>query len=87
MKLVKCPKAFQAAELDGELLIIHGETGRFYALKDVGLEVWRKLDEESDLDRLCTALTREFDADEQTVRDDVASFAADIVEIGFAEYR
>ena len=86
MRLKKCPTRFQSAELDGELVIIHADTGKFYALKDVGLEVWRKLDDEPDLDRLIADLAGDFDADEETIRKHVFDFADSIVRIGFAAY-
>lgn len=84
MHVKKCPEAFQSAEVDGELVMIHGETGKFFALKDVGLDVWRKLDEEPELDAICTALAEEYDADEATIRDDVYAFARRIIGFGFA---
>ena len=84
--LRKCSGKFQSAELDGELMMIHGETGKFYALKDIGLEIWQRLDDQPDLGMLSADLAGEYDADEERIRKDVTAFADRIVRIGFAEY-
>ena len=85
-RLRKRPETFQAAQIDDELVMIHGQSGKFYALRGVGLDIWQRLDGEADLDRLCSALASEYDAADDTIRAQVRSFAEDIVETGFAEY-
>lgn len=85
-RLVKLPDKFLASEVDGELILVHGDTGAFFALKDVGLAIWKKLDEHSELDSVCADLCREFDVSESHCEQSVARFASELVEAGLAEF-
>jgi len=85
-KLKKHPDSFLSSDVDGELIIVHGKTGAFFALKEVGYEIWRKLDEESDLDKVCALLQSDYDVAPQECRQSVASFADQLVDAGLAEY-
>ena len=42
-KIQKCPDAFLCSDVDGELIIVHGQTGGFFSLKQVGYQIWRAL--------------------------------------------
>ena len=86
MKLCKIEGAGQGAFVDDELIMIHAETGKFFALKDSGLRIWNLLDSESDLDAIGDALEREFDIDLDSCRAEVREFADQLVEAGFARY-
>ena len=86
MRLLKNPDKYESADLDGEVVMIHADTGKFFALKDIGLEVWNRLDGESDLDALCEGLSRDYDGDDDTIRTQVQAFCDDLVAIGFARY-
>lgn len=85
-RLRKCPDHYLASEVDGELILIHGETGRFFALKDVGFEIWKMLDHYSDVDQLCAQLTSEYEVDEGECRAAVDGFSKELVEAGLAEF-
>ena len=71
---------------DDELIMIHAETGKFFALKDSGLQIWNLLDSESDLDAIGHALEQQFAIDGETCRTEVREFADQLVEAGFARY-
>jgi hypothetical protein len=86
MKLCKIAGAGQGASIDDELVMIHAETGRFFALKDTGLRIWELLDSEPDLNRIGDELARQYDIDDETCRSQVRSFADQLVEAGFARY-
>lgn len=86
-KLIKNPHNFLSSEVEGELILVHGDTGGFYALKDVGLNIWRKLDEEDDLERVLDQICGEYDVAEAECRRSVMMFADQLVAAGFAEYR
>ena len=86
MKLRKIPEMYDSAELDGEIVIIHADTGKFFALKDVGLEIWKRLDGESDVECLCEGLSRDYDADDATIRTQVHAFCDELVAAGFARF-
>lgn len=85
-KLAKSPQNFLATELDGELILVHGQSGAFYSIKDSGLEIWRALDETDDLDEVVAQLCRSFDVEESQCREEVQSFSEDLVEAGFAQF-
>lgn len=85
MRILKRTEAFQSAELDGELVVIHAETGKFYGLKDMGLEIWRRLDYFPDIGELCADIVKEYDVDLETANAHVESFCNKLVAIGFAE--
>ena len=85
-KIRKCPDNFLSSDVDGELIIVHGKTGAFFALKEVGYEIWRKLDVESDLEKVCEHLQTDYDVAPQECSQSVASFAEQLVDAGFAEY-
>ena len=65
---------------------MHGQTGGFFALKQVGYDIWRALDEEPDLGNICERLTREYAVSPDECRSSVALFAQQLVDAGFAEY-
>ncbi|MEZ5688156.1 MAG: PqqD family protein [Caenibius sp.] len=85
-RLRKVHSAFMSTDLDGELIMIDGKTGAFFALKGVGLAIWRKLDDEPELDRICASLQATYDVEPAVCRDDVQTFAEHLVTTGFAEY-
>jgi hypothetical protein len=84
--LRKISGTYQATELDGELVMIHADTAKFFAIKDVALHVWNALDGEANIDRICAGVEQSFDVDGETCRSSVKAFADQLVEAGFAEY-
>lgn len=85
-RLQKVSDTFHATELDGELVMIHGGTGKFFALKDVGLFIWNALDDESDLHAICDRLVSLYDIDHDACSAAVETFAGQLVDVGFARY-
>lgn len=82
----KRPDVFLSSDVDGELIIVHGQTGGFFALKQVGYQIWRALDDESDLARICEQLCEEYSVSPEECSSSVALFAQQLVDAGFAEY-
>lgn len=82
----KLPDAFLSSDVDGELIIVHGQTGGFFALKQVGYDIWRALDDEPDLAAICGRLAGEYAVSPDECRSSVAVFAQQLVDAGFAEY-
>lgn len=85
-RLRKIPTAFLASQVDGELILVHGKSGAFYSLKDVGLAIWHELDGESDLARVTTKLSEEYEISPDECRASIDRFASELVDAGFAEY-
>lgn len=86
MKICKVEGVGQGAFVDDELIMIHAETGKFFALKDSGLQIWNLLDSESDLDVIGSELEQRFEVDGDACHAEVRQFAEQLVEAGFARY-
>lgn len=74
-----------ATEVDGELVMIHVETGKFFSLKGVGLDIWRRLDVQPDVDLICDDLVREYGVSEDECRQTVDAFVTQLTTAGFAK--
>ena len=86
MKLCKIKDAGQGAYIDDELVMIHAETGKFFSMKNTGLEIWNMLDSETELEAIEQALERIYEVDTDACRTEVRAFADQLVEAGFARY-
>lgn len=75
-----------ATELDGELVMIHIDTGKFFSLKGVGLDIWQKLDTEQDLDVICADLSREYGIPLDECQPSVDAFVEQLTSAGFARF-
>ncbi len=85
-RLAKLEQNFLASEVDGEVILVHGESGAFFAMKDVALAIWHLLDEEANLERISQRLQQEYDVGAEQCRASVDRFASQLVEAGFAEF-
>ena len=74
-------------EVEGELVILDSDAGRYYALDDVGLRVWELLVEHADLDRVVAVMLSEFDVDEATLRSDVDALVKQLEAAGLVVAR
>ena len=75
-----------ATELDGELVMIHIDTGKFFSLKGVGLDIWQKLDTEQDLDVICADLSREYGIPLDECQPSVDAPVDQLTSAGFARF-
>lgn len=85
-KVVKISERYEASPIDDELLLIDVDTGRFFALKDVGLRIWNLIDTEDDLDGIARMLCDEYEVAAQQARAGVEDFTASLVDAGFARF-
>lgn len=85
-QVVKNPERFEASPIDDELLLIDIDTGKFFALKDVGLRIWNLLDTQADLDGISRALCEEYEVEPQQARTGVEHFARSLVDAEFARF-
>lgn len=82
----KLQSNYIASQVDEELIIIHGQTGSFFSLKDVGFEIWKLLDKCDELESLCGELVAQYDVEIEDCRAAVSAFADELVDAGLAEY-
>jgi hypothetical protein len=62
------------AEVDGERVLLHCDTGVYYGLNPVGSFIWPLIEQPADIDDLVTKVADNFAVDEATCRSDVAAF-------------
>jgi hypothetical protein len=59
------------AEVAGDVVALHVERGQSYGMEKVTANVWRLLEQPSDVDSICDQLARQYDVDPETCRRDV----------------
>lgn len=69
-------------ELDGQTVLLDLERAFYYALDDVGAQVWRRLTEQPDPERVVAQLLTKYDVDEATLRRDLSGLFAELAEAG-----
>ena len=70
------------ARVGDELVMMSAGEGIYLGLTEVGARVWELLDTESELDRICEALGREFDVPPDVCRAEVAVFVEEMADRG-----
>lgn len=75
-----------STKLDGEEVILHRGSERYFGLNAVGTRLWDLLEEPRTIEDLVTTIREEFDVSEERSREDVESFvddleAADLIEV------
>ena len=63
-----------ASEVDGELVLISIQDGKYFGLDPVGSEIWRLLEEPRSTEALVEALTARFEGDAGEVERDTLAF-------------
>ena len=76
--VVKRSEGLIATEIDGEVVIVALESGRYYGLDPVGSEIWRRLEAPKSLADLCTELTGHFDGDPATIERETLDFVREV---------
>jgi hypothetical protein len=70
------------ARIGAELVMMSAQKGVYLGLSEVGARVWDLLETESDLDRICEALEREFDVATDVCHAEVRVFVAEMADNG-----
>lgn len=63
-----------ATEIDGEIVLIHIEDGKYFGLDAIGSEIWRRLEEPKTVDALCEELKSHFEGDTETIERETLAF-------------
>ncbi|BBE74227.1 PqqD family peptide modification chaperone [Oharaeibacter diazotrophicus] len=53
-------------ELDGEIIVLHPDTGECYALDAIATRIWTALAEPGSVSSICSALVARYDVDRAT---------------------
>ena len=70
------------SEVDGEILMMSIDTGRYYGLGEVGASIWLLLDEPVSVRVVCDRLMDEYRIDRQRCEQEVLAFSQDLASEG-----
>ena len=73
---------FTEADIDSEIVVMRLDTGEFFSLSGTSAEIWRLIDGSRDRRALITALTADFDADEERIAANVDAFLMELRDTG-----
>jgi hypothetical protein len=73
---------FIIREIDGESVLLNGQTGDYYGLKEVGTDFIKLVDGKRDMDEIIGALLLMYDIDEATLRNDIEELAEKMIGTG-----
>ena len=74
-----------SAEADGEVLMMHVETGTYYELNEVASFIWTQISEPRRVAEITAAIQAEFEVDEVRCQEDALSFLKGMIEDGVVE--
>lgn len=68
-------------EIDGEVVLMNFQTGKYLGLDGVASEVWRRLAAPVRVDALCAGLCAHFEGDPATIEREVLAFIGRLAEL------
>ena len=76
-----------AAEVDGEIVMMSIEQGRYYGLDDIASDIWHRIEPACSFGELVDRLVNDYNADRATIARDVHALLArmaaqDVVRLG-----
>ena len=71
--------------IEGEALVVSPKDSLVYPLNDVGTRVWELLDGKRAVSEIGAVICEEFDADETTIRKDIADFVENLLKAGLVD--
>ncbi len=72
--------AVLAAEVDGEIVMMSIEQGRYFGLDDIGSDIWKRIEQPCSFAALVDALAADYEADRGTIAADVTALLARMAE-------
>lgn len=69
-----------STEIDGEIVLIGLETGRYFGLDQIGTAIWKRIEQPCRVDALCTGLAEDFEGDPAVIAAETHAFLALLVE-------
>lgn len=74
-----------AADMDGEVMMMNIDTGKYYALNEVASFIWDRLVQPLSLRGICDAVQAEFDVSPETCERDARAFVENMVRDGMLQ--
>ncbi len=73
-------KELLSSKMDNEIVMMHPESGKYFALNPVASRIWELLETPHNLNELVEKLLREFDVSRETCNNEVSTFLKEIIE-------
>ncbi len=67
------------SEIKGEGVILSLKNGKYYGVNPVGISIWQAIQSPATLPEIETAVSREYDVDQETCRQEVLTFLEQMV--------
>lgn len=71
--LVQC-EGFVASDMDGETVMMHIQSGKYYNLGEVGGKIWSMMQSPVALEEIVQRLMEEYEIEQDTCRQQVSTF-------------
>ena len=71
-----------AADMDGEVVMMHIETSEYYGLDSIASDIWQQLTRPTTVAELCTALQQKYEVDRATCVSDVLAYLNEMIDYG-----
>jgi hypothetical protein len=68
------------AEVDGEIVMMSIEQGRYFGLDDIGSDIWKRIEQPCSFATLIDGLAADYESDRATIAADVQSLLGRMVE-------
>jgi hypothetical protein len=72
--------AVLAAEVDGEIVMMSIEQGRYFGLDDIGSDIWKRIEQPCSFAALVDALAIDYEAERGTIAADVTALLTEMAE-------
>lgn len=72
-------------KIDTEALIVNPKTSLIYPLNSTAVRIWELIDGEKDAQQITVIIADEFEADEETIKNDVSDFIGQLKDAGLVE--
>ncbi|MBI5539772.1 MAG: PqqD family protein [Bacteroidia bacterium] len=73
-------KELLSSRMDNEIVMMHPESGKYFALNPVAARIWELMETEHSIIELVDKLQREFDVDSETCKNEVTVFIENVLE-------
>jgi ABC-type Zn uptake system ZnuABC Zn-binding protein ZnuA len=67
-----------ATTIDGDLVLLHPDTGEYYGAKLTGHHIWQLMENPCAIENIVDELVKHYDADRETIATDVSAFLTDL---------
>lgn len=74
-----------STEIDNEMVLMSITQGKYFNLDAIGTDIWKRLGNKITVADLCTALLDEYDADAETINNDVLALLNQLAAKGLIE--